>query len=112
MTRLVNLEKYISSPVAAIRIAQRVQRRAMGDGRWAGRPGLDFRQGKQIFVYSTASRPPLAPTQPPTHRVLGAVSPGVQRPKREADHSPPSRAWVKNGGAIPPLPRKSPWRCA
>jgi hypothetical protein len=32
---------------------------------------------------------------------------GVQRPRREADHSPPSTAEVKNGGAIPPLPHIS-----
>jgi hypothetical protein len=34
----------------------------------------------------------------------GAVSPGVQRQGREADHSPSFGAEVKNGGAIPPLP--------
>jgi hypothetical protein len=28
---------------------------------------------------------------------------GVKRPGREADHSPPSNAEVKNGGAVPPL---------
>jgi hypothetical protein len=31
---------------------------------------------------------------------------------READHSPPSNAEVKNGGAIPPLPNVSSWRGA
>jgi hypothetical protein len=30
--------------------------------------------------------------------------PGVRRPGREADHSSPSNAEVKNGGAIPPPP--------
>jgi hypothetical protein len=29
---------------------------------------------------------------------------GVKRPGSEADHSPPSSAEVKNGGAMPPLP--------
>jgi hypothetical protein len=33
----------------------------------------------------------------------GAISPGVKRPGREADPSPPSIAEVKNDGAIPPL---------
>jgi hypothetical protein len=33
-------------------------------------------------------------------------------PGREADHSSLSSAEVKNGGAIPPLPYKSSWRCA
>jgi hypothetical protein len=29
---------------------------------------------------------------------------GVKRPRRIADHSPPSSAEIKNDGAIPPLP--------
>jgi hypothetical protein len=32
---------------------------------------------------------------------------GVKRPGHEADHSPPSNAMAKNGGAIPPLPHMS-----
>jgi hypothetical protein len=32
---------------------------------------------------------------------------GVKLPEREADHSPPSSAQVKNGGTIPPLPHTS-----
>jgi hypothetical protein len=35
-----------------------------------------------------------------------ALSLGVKRPRREADHSPPSSAEVKRiRGAIPPLPQ-------
>jgi hypothetical protein len=34
---------------------------------------------------------------------------GVQQPGREVDHSPPSSAEVKNGGAIPPLAHTSSW---
>jgi hypothetical protein len=37
-----------------------------------------------------------SPTEPPTQRVTGALSLGVKRPGREADHSPPSSADVKN----------------
>jgi hypothetical protein len=33
----------------------------------------------------------------------GASSPEVKRPGSDADHSSPSSAEVKNGGAIPPL---------
>jgi hypothetical protein len=33
----------------------------------------------------------------------GALSPGVERPGRQADHSPPSSAEVENGGAVPLL---------
>jgi hypothetical protein len=35
------------------------------------------------------------PTQPPIQWVPGALSLGVKRPEREADHSPPSSAEVK-----------------
>jgi hypothetical protein len=38
----------------------------------------------------------------------GGLSLGVKRPGHETDHSPPSSAEVKNGGAIPPLPCMSP----
>jgi hypothetical protein len=37
----------------------------------------------------------LGPTQPPIQWVWGALSLGVKRPGREADHSPPSSAEVK-----------------
>jgi hypothetical protein len=35
--------------------------------------------------------------------IWGALSPGVKRQGRESDHSPPSSAEVKEGGAIPSL---------
>jgi hypothetical protein len=37
----------------------------------------------------------------------GSLSLGVKRPFGEADHSPPSSAEVKNGGAIPSSPTSS-----
>jgi hypothetical protein len=37
-------------------------------------------------------------------RVPTAPSPELKRPKREADHSPPSSAWLRMNGAIPLLP--------
>jgi hypothetical protein len=40
----------------------------------------------------------------------GASFPGVKRPGREADLSPPSSAEVKMRGAIPPFPYTSSWR--
>jgi hypothetical protein len=49
----------------------------------------------------------LWPTQPPIQWIPGALSSGVKRPGREADHPPPSSAEVKNCGAIPPLPHMS-----
>jgi hypothetical protein len=42
----------------------------------------------------------------------GAIFPEVKRPGREADHSSPSTAEVKNGGLIPPLPHTPSWGCA
>jgi hypothetical protein len=43
-------------------------------------------------VYRTA----LGPTQPPIRWVQGAISLGLKRSGREADHLPPSSAEVKN----------------
>jgi len=37
----------------------------------------------------------LGPPQPPLQWVPGALSLGVKRPVREADHSPPSGAVIK-----------------
>jgi hypothetical protein len=54
------------------------------------------RQELGIFLLTTASRPVLEPTQPPIEWVPGALSLGVKRPGREADHSPSSSAEVKN----------------
>jgi hypothetical protein len=50
----------------------------------------------ELFLFATASRPELGPTQPPIQRIPWALSLGVKRPRREADHSPPSSAEVKN----------------
>jgi hypothetical protein len=40
----------------------------------------------------------------------GTLSPALKRQGREADHSPPSSAEVKNGGPILPLPHTFSWR--
>jgi hypothetical protein len=45
---------------------------------------------------STESRPALGPTHSPIQCIPGALPPGVERSGREADHSPPSNAEVKN----------------
>jgi hypothetical protein len=41
------------------------------------------------------TRPVLRHTQPPIQWVQGALSPGVKRPRREGDHSPPPSIEVK-----------------
>jgi hypothetical protein len=48
-----------------------------------------------FFLFATASRPSLGPTQP-IKWVPGTLSPEVKRWGREADHSPPSSAEFKN----------------
>jgi hypothetical protein len=58
--------------------------------------GFDSRRDLENFLFTTASRTALGPTQPPIQRVPGALSLGVKRPGCEADHSPPSSAEVKN----------------
>jgi hypothetical protein len=47
------------------------------------------------FHFSMSSRPDLGFTQPPIQWVLGALSPGVKRLGREADHSSLASAEVK-----------------
>jgi hypothetical protein len=76
----------------------------------SGQPGVDSRQGQEIFLFSTASREALGPAQSPVKREPGALSPGVKRPGRKVYHSPPYSVEVKNGGAVPLLPHTSSWR--
>jgi hypothetical protein len=54
----------------------------------------------------------LGPTQPPIQWVLGALSLGVKRPGREADHSPPSSAEDKNAWSYISTANTSSWRGA
>jgi hypothetical protein len=56
---------------------------------------FDSRRGLKIFLFTTASRTALGPTQPPIQWVTGAVSLGVKQPGRKAFHSLPSSAKVK-----------------
>jgi hypothetical protein len=57
---------------------------------------FDYRQGKVIFVFSTAFRPDREITQIPSQSVSKAVCIGVKRPGREAS----SIAEINNDGAI------------
>jgi hypothetical protein len=74
------------------------------NGLWAGRPGFDSRKGEESVLFSAAPRPALGPIKPPIQWVQGALSHGVKRLGRKANHPTPSGAEVKNGGAILPLP--------
>jgi len=66
--------------------------------------GFDSRWRLGIFLCDTMSRPALGPIQPPIQWVLGALSLGVKRPGREADHSPPSSAEVNNAQSYTSTP--------
>jgi hypothetical protein len=46
-------------------------------------------------IFSTASRPAQGPIRPPIQWVREALSPGVKRQRREADHSPSTSGEVK-----------------
>jgi hypothetical protein len=69
---------------------------------WAA--GVRFFAGARDFslLHSVQTGSGVHPASYPNGTV--GFSPGVKRQGREADHSPPSSAEVKNGGAIPPLP--------
>jgi hypothetical protein len=60
------------------------------------------------FLFTTSSRLALGSTQPSIQWVPGVLSPGVKRPVREADHSPPtSAARSRKCGSMHPLPHTS-----
>jgi hypothetical protein len=56
---------------------------------------FDSRRWVGLFLSDTVSIPTLGPTQPHIQWVPGALSLGVKRPGREADHSPPPSTEVK-----------------
>jgi hypothetical protein len=64
-----------------------------------------FPAGAGNFLLTTVSRTALGPTQPPIQWVTGALSLGVKRLGREADHSPPSCAEVKNAWSYTSTPQ-------
>jgi hypothetical protein len=71
---------------------------ALGYGLDIGILGFDSRPVLGIFLFTTASRTAQGPNQPPIKWVLRALSLGVKRPGREADHLTPSSTEVKECG--------------
>jgi hypothetical protein len=66
--------------------------------------GFDSRRGLGIFLFTAPSRTALGPTQAPIQRIPGALSLWVKRPGREADHSPPCSAELKNAWSYTSTP--------
>jgi hypothetical protein len=69
---------------------------------------FDSRQGQDIPLFSVTCRPAVGPTQLPMQSITGALSPGVKRQLRDADHCL-SIGEIKNGEALPPFPQTSSW---
>jgi hypothetical protein len=68
-------------------------------------PSLDkIYLGVGISLFTTTSRQAPSSTQPPIQLVPGAISLQVKRPGREADHSPPPSAEVKNAWSYTSIP--------
>jgi hypothetical protein len=63
------------------------------DGRWAAVRVPVGAWFSPLYVVQTCSGDPI---QPPIQKVLWALSSGVKRPRREADHSPPTNTVLKN----------------
>jgi hypothetical protein len=63
---------------------------------WLDNSGFDPRQEQGIFLFSKMTRAALVPTLLCNRWEHGALSPGAQRPAREADHSSQFNAKVKN----------------
>jgi hypothetical protein len=61
---------------------------------------FDFPQRQENFLFPRRPDRLWGPTQLSTQWVAENLSPRVKRPGREADHSPPSSAKVKNSEAI------------
>jgi hypothetical protein len=59
----------------------------------------------RFLLFAAVSTPVLGPTQTPIRCISAAFIQWVERPGREADHSPPSSAKVKNAWSYTFTPR-------
>jgi hypothetical protein len=81
-------------------IGRKKEKNIYGHGYDLGGQVSDPGRGK-TFLVSKMFRPALGTTQPPVQWLPGVISPGLNAPKGEADHSPPHSVQVKKGGAMP-----------
>jgi hypothetical protein len=66
---------------------------------------FESRQELGMLLFIPASSSVLGPTKPPIQWVSGALTLGIKRSGREADHSPPSSAEVKNAWSYTSTPQ-------
>jgi hypothetical protein len=71
--------------------------------------GVRFPAGTRDFSLLHSVQTDSEAIQSPIRCVPVAFSHEVKRPRREADHSPPSSAEIKKCWIIPPLPHASLW---
>jgi hypothetical protein len=64
------------------------------------------------MISGSAFRPALGPIQNSIQCIVGALSPEVKRPGREAGYSPPSSSEIKNAWRYTSAPSTSSWRRA
>jgi hypothetical protein len=98
MDTILNLEQGFRSRYSDLLRAGRLMVRSLSPGR------------VKNFLFSTSSRTALEPTQPPIQWVTGALSPGVKRPGREADHSPSTSMEVRKTWIHTSTPHTPSWR--
>jgi hypothetical protein len=77
---------------------------------WLDGRGSISSRVKRFSLFHNVQTSPGA--HPDSYLIPGALSSGVKRPGRDANHSPPSSASVKKDGAILTLPQTSAWRSA
>jgi hypothetical protein len=77
---------------------------ALGDGLDDQDSGFRFPAGDGNFYLHHCIQNSSGPTQPPSQWVSGALPLGVKRPGREANHSPPSSAELKNAWSYTSTP--------
>jgi hypothetical protein len=70
----------------------------------SGRGSIPVRGNDSFFLFVTASRAILGPTQPSIQWVPGVLAPRVKRPGPNAHHSPLSSAEVKSAWSYTSTP--------
>jgi hypothetical protein len=96
LTHILIVNLHITTSTWSSKVKSRDSSVCIATGLRPGRSGFEFRSGLGIFLFTTASRTALVPTQPPMQLVPEVLSLGIKRPGRESDHSPPSSSEVKN----------------